>query len=139
MVGIVDRNAAEAQRAGSYRRSATHNYSMVTGLHAMRSLLDIVTMAVTAVAIVGSYGWDELRQPGIPARCASANGRIEAAGIDITTKYAGRMEQMLVREERSGRNAGLCPVRHSGGSRTPGRGTGVRVAACGLARRNELL
>jgi hypothetical protein len=40
--------------------------------------------------------------------------------------------------QRKGRNAGHCPVRHSCGSRNLGRGTGVRVAPCGLAWSNEL-
>jgi hypothetical protein len=98
----------------------------------------MVTSAVTAVAIVGAYAWYELQQQEIPVRCASPTGRSEAAEIDSATKYAGRIEQMLVREERRGRNEGRFPVRHAGGSRTPDRGTGVRVAACDLARNDEL-
>jgi len=50
--------------------------------------LGSVTVAVTAVAIGGAYGWDALRQPKIPAGLASANDRIEVIEPDSATKSA---------------------------------------------------
>lgn len=58
----------------------------------------IVGMALIALAIAGAYAWYKLRPPGLPPGFVSSNGRIEATEIDIATKYAGRIEQVLVRE-----------------------------------------
>ena len=58
----------------------------------------LVAMAVIALAVAGSYVWYKLRPPRIPPGFVSSNGRIEATEIDLATKYAGRIEQVLVRE-----------------------------------------
>jgi HlyD family secretion protein len=58
----------------------------------------LVAMAVVGLAVAGTYAWYELRPPGIPPGFVSSNGRIEATEIDLATKYAGRIEQVLVRE-----------------------------------------
>jgi HlyD family secretion protein len=54
---------------------------------------------VAAVVVAGFYlgsGW--LRSPTLPPGFASANGRIEATEIDIATKTAGRVKEILADE-----------------------------------------
>ncbi|WP_367615596.1 HlyD family secretion protein [Pseudoroseomonas ludipueritiae] len=53
-------------------------------------------MALAAVA--GFYAWKQLGGSGLPEGIASGNGRIEATEIDISTKSAGRVREILVRE-----------------------------------------
>ena len=89
----MQKNGAEFLRKSARPGSPTPPYTStsegrLTTLHAMQSRLGSVTAAVTAVAIVGTYEWNELRQPGIPAGLASSNDRIEATAIDSTTKSA---------------------------------------------------
>lgn len=55
-------------------------------------------LAALVIAIAGGYAWYRLRPPGLPAGFVSSNGRIEAIEIDLASKYAGRVEQVLVRE-----------------------------------------
>jgi HlyD family secretion protein len=52
------------------------------------------------LAILGSGAayWRHTRQVGLPAGIASGNGRIEADEIDIDTKFAGRIAEMLADE-----------------------------------------
>ncbi len=51
------------------------------------------------VAAVGGYvAWRELGSGGLPPGIASGNGRIEAVEIDISTKVAGRIREILVNE-----------------------------------------
>ena len=56
---------------------------------------------VAVVLLVGGgaayYGWQRLHPP-LPAGIAFGNGRLEADEIDIDTKYAGRIAQMLADE-----------------------------------------
>ncbi len=54
-------------------------------------------IAVVLVAI-GYYAWTVLRGDSLPAGFAASNGRIEAVEIDISTKTAGRLQELLVRE-----------------------------------------
>ncbi len=48
-------------------------------------------------AAAGLYWW-ETRQPGLPIGIAVGNGRLEAEEIDIATKFAGRVAELLVDE-----------------------------------------
>lgn len=58
-----------------------------------------VWIAALAVAVVGGYfAWQKLANEGLPAGIASGNGRIEATEIDISTKTAGRIQEILVNE-----------------------------------------
>jgi HlyD family secretion protein len=50
------------------------------------------------VASGGYLAWRKLAAGGLPAGFASANGRIEAERIDIATKLAGRLKEVLVKE-----------------------------------------
>jgi len=60
------------------------------------------TAAVAGLVVVASviavFTWHYLREPGLPAGIASGNGRLEATEVDITTKFAGRLAEALVRE-----------------------------------------
>jgi len=54
---------------------------------------------LAVVAAGGGYlAWRELTPPGLPPGIASGNGRIEAIEIDISTKIAGRIREILVNE-----------------------------------------
>ncbi|MGD9923691.1 MAG: HlyD family secretion protein [Pseudorhodoplanes sp.] len=54
---------------------------------------------VAAVVVAGFYlGSGVLRTPTLPTGFASANGRIEATEIDIATKTAGRVKEILAGE-----------------------------------------
>ncbi len=61
-----------------------------------RWLFRIVAIVIAAGAIYGA--WRYLQPKGLPAGLASGNGRIEAVEIDVATKTAGRIEDVLVDE-----------------------------------------
>ena len=59
----------------------------------------LLRAAAALTAVVVLYGlWLVLQPKGLPAGLASGNGRIEAVEIDIATKTAGRVEEILVNE-----------------------------------------
>lgn len=53
---------------------------------------------VLIVAAVGFYAWTKLRPAGPGEGFVSGNGRIEATEIDVATKLAGRVQEILVNE-----------------------------------------
>ncbi|MBO1074694.1 HlyD family secretion protein [Roseomonas marmotae] len=53
---------------------------------------------VVLIAAFGFYAWREFGGSGLPEGIASGNGRIEAVEIDVSTKAAGRVREILVRE-----------------------------------------
>jgi len=57
-------------------------------------------VAIIAVTIIGSgyYFWRFYNGDGLPAGIVGGNGRIEATEIDISTKTAGRIKEILVDE-----------------------------------------
>jgi len=55
-------------------------------------------LILAALAAVGVAAWLWLRPASLPEGFAKANGRIEATEIDIATKIAGRVKQILVNE-----------------------------------------
>jgi HlyD family secretion protein len=58
-----------------------------------------VVLGVFMVAVlVAAWQWWQSRQPQLPAGIVSGNGRIEADEVDIATKYAGRVQEILVHE-----------------------------------------
>ncbi|MGV0758177.1 HlyD family efflux transporter periplasmic adaptor subunit [Tistrella mobilis] len=59
-------------------------------------LLPLVALAIAVIA--GWYAWTELRPEGLPDGIAAGNGRIEAVEIDLATRIAGRVRDVLVRE-----------------------------------------
>lgn len=58
----------------------------------------IVLAAILAAAATAYYGWRTFGAPGLPDGIASGNGRIEATEIDISSRTAGRVAEILVRE-----------------------------------------
>lgn len=64
--------------------------------HTRRSWL--VAGLLVIVAIAGYYAWQTFNGGGLPAGFASGNGRIEAVEIDVSTKTAGRIKEILVNE-----------------------------------------
>lgn len=59
----------------------------------------LLRIAVLIAAVAMLYGlWQVLQPKGLPAGLASGNGRIEAVEIDIATKTAGRVKDILVNE-----------------------------------------
>ena len=55
----------------------------------------LLAMVFIAVGAAGGYAWYRLRPAGIPPGFVYSNGRIEATEIDVATKYAGRIDQVL--------------------------------------------
>jgi HlyD family secretion protein len=55
---------------------------------------------ILAVALLGTaiFGWWQWTHPGLPDGIAMANGRLEAEQVQVATKYAGRVESVLVAE-----------------------------------------
>ncbi len=51
-----------------------------------------------ALAAVGAVWVNQYRAQDMPRNIGSANGRLEVGRIDIATKYAGRLQELLVRE-----------------------------------------
>jgi HlyD family secretion protein len=57
-----------------------------------------LALAVLAGGAVASYYWWQKLHPQLPAGIAFGNGRIEADEIDIDTKFAGRIAEILADE-----------------------------------------
>ena len=57
----------------------------------------LLGLVVIGAGAGGAY-WRHMRQGGLPIGIASGNGRIEADEIDIDTKFAGRIAEMLADE-----------------------------------------
>ncbi len=65
----------------------------------MKSLRIVVILLVVMIAAAGGgYAYWQSLQSDIPDYIASGNGRIEAEEIRVATKYAGRVEDVLVEE-----------------------------------------
>jgi HlyD family secretion protein len=58
----------------------------------------IGAVALVAIIAAGIFVWDRLHTAGYGEGFASGNGRIEATEVDIATKLAGRVDQVLVDE-----------------------------------------
>jgi HlyD family secretion protein len=63
-----------------------------------RSVLLVSCAGLVAIAALGWYAWTTYANPGLPAGVTAANGRIEVERIDISTKLAGRVAEIPVRE-----------------------------------------
>ncbi|WP_232823654.1 HlyD family efflux transporter periplasmic adaptor subunit [Dyella sp. C9] len=58
----------------------------------------MIAAAVVVAVLLGVFAWQKLRPSGPGEGFASGNGRIEATEIDIATKLAGRVQDILVQE-----------------------------------------
>lgn len=63
----------------------------------MRSRIALGAIVLVVVA-AGWYAWTQLQPEGLPEGIAAGNGRIEAVEIDISTRIAGRIRDIMVRE-----------------------------------------
>jgi multidrug efflux pump subunit AcrA (membrane-fusion protein) len=59
-----------------------------------------LTAAIVVAILVGGsvFAWRQLKPAGLPDGFAVGNGRIEATEIDIATKTAGRIKEILVND-----------------------------------------
>ncbi|MCX8999359.1 HlyD family efflux transporter periplasmic adaptor subunit [Rhizobiaceae bacterium BDR2-2] len=63
------------------------------------SLRNLATAGIVVVALAGAYfAWQQIGAAELPDGIAMGNGRIEATEIDISTKLAGRLKDITVRE-----------------------------------------
>ncbi len=60
--------------------------------------LILAALAVALVAVGGYLAWRKLSTPALRLGSAQANGRIEAERVDVATKRAGRLKEVLVKE-----------------------------------------
>jgi HlyD family secretion protein len=59
----------------------------------------VLLVIAAAVVLGGGYlAWRTLTAGGLPAGFAKANGRVEAERVDVATKFAGRLKEVLVKE-----------------------------------------
>lgn len=59
-----------------------------------RTMISLVLIA----AVGGGIAWHILSAPKLPAGFTAGNGRLEAQQVDISTKYAGRIKEVLAHE-----------------------------------------
>jgi HlyD family secretion protein len=58
----------------------------------------LIVILLLLLAVGGYYGWRFVTPPALPESFASGNGRIEAVEIDVATKIAGRIRDILADE-----------------------------------------
>ena len=58
----------------------------------------LIGLAVVVLAVAAYFAWSKLTAEGLPSGFVASNGRIEAVEIDISTKTAGRLQDIMVRE-----------------------------------------
>ncbi|PWR17975.1 HlyD family secretion protein [Zavarzinia compransoris] len=64
-----------------------------------RALRVLIVVALAAALGVGGYFyWRHVQAGSLPAGIAGANGRLEADQVDVSTKMAGRVVEILARE-----------------------------------------
>jgi len=57
----------------------------------------LVSLAIVAIG-GGAVAWWVLSKPALPPGFAGGNGRLEAKQVDISTKYSGRIKEVLANE-----------------------------------------
>ncbi|HCZ13179.1 MAG TPA: hypothetical protein DHV85_01005, partial [Candidatus Accumulibacter sp.] len=62
-----------------------------------RRIVFFLVIAVLAI-LSGLYAWQQSRPAALPAGFVAGNGRIESTEIDIATRSAGRVKEILCRE-----------------------------------------
>jgi HlyD family secretion protein len=63
-------------------------------------LKPLLALGLVSLLLVGGgyFAWRKISVPSLPPGFAKANGRIEAERVDVATKLAGRLKQVLVKE-----------------------------------------
>jgi HlyD family secretion protein len=64
----------------------------------MRAPLPVVLLAGLALAGGGFFYWNQQKSARLPDGLVVANGRIEVERVDIASKYAGRVAEIIVKE-----------------------------------------
>jgi HlyD family secretion protein len=64
------------------------------------NLKPLLALGVAVLLLVGGgyVAWRKISVPSLPPGFAKANGRIEAERVDVATKLAGRLKEVLVKE-----------------------------------------
>ena len=57
-----------------------------------------ITALIVIVAAAGAYGWQQWSLAQASEGLVNGNGRIEATEVDVASKYAGRVAEILVQE-----------------------------------------
>lgn len=65
----------------------------------MKTVRRLLFLSAVVISAYGGWRWWEYQQPeSLPEGIVSANGRVEAVQVDVATKLAGRIEQVLAKE-----------------------------------------
>jgi HlyD family secretion protein len=64
------------------------------------NLKPLLALGLSVLLLVGGgyFAWRKISVPSLPPGFAKANGRIEAERVDVATKLAGRLKEVLVKE-----------------------------------------
>ena len=93
----------------------------------------MLAVVIGAVVLGGGYlAWRTYSVSDLPPGFAKANGRIEAERVDVATKLAGRLQEVLVKE---GDTVGPWPGAGAHGHRRA-RGAARRRQGDGASRRS---
>ena len=87
---------AQAQRPNRTEPPRTPDKPQPKHARAWRKWL--LLLLVIAAGVGGYFGWKAMQPAKLPEGFASSNGRIEATEIDVATKLAGRLKELLVGE-----------------------------------------
>lgn len=63
-----------------------------------KSRLLFAVAGIAVLALIGYFGFQHFNDDGPGPGFASGNGRIEATEVDVAAKFAGRVEEILVKE-----------------------------------------
>lgn len=66
--------------------------------HGRRWAIALLGVALVAVVLALAYAWWRSQPAPLPAGIARSNGRIEATQVDVASKLAGRVKDVLARE-----------------------------------------
>lgn len=86
---------ADKTKPGPIAGAGTGKTSAKTGRKSRNLILLFVALAAVAAGIAA---WLVLRKPALPVGFAGGNGRLEATQIYVSTKYPGRIAEVLVNE-----------------------------------------
>ena len=80
------------------QKETTHGPSPAAKKLAKAGRKVLLAVVLIAVGVGGYFGWKAMQPAKLPEGFASSNGRIEATEIDVATKLAGRLKELLVDE-----------------------------------------
>lgn len=100
---IPPENTIVSPRPRELAHSQSGGALLPIGTEAVRRRLSVravLVLVVLAGAIVGGgyFVWQQQTAAEVPFGLAKSNGRLEAQRIDVSTRYGGRLDQVLVAE-----------------------------------------